>query len=395
VGRTLDFYFDYTCPFAYLASTQVRPLSERAGVRLTYRPVLLGGIFKAQGTAQNLSETLGPAKAAHNLADMQRWARRRGVPLTMPAAHPKRSVEALRATLVTGIDPKVIDAFYRAYWVDGAEISSHEVVTDVVRRAGHDPERVLSAIETPEIKDDLRKRTEEAVVRGVFGVPTFHDGNELWWGQDRMDFAFGVRAERPASKPARRRTLDVYWDFSSPFAYLASTQVEALAKRTGAVVTWRPVLLGGLFKTIGQVEVPLATFPEAKQRHVMADIHRWAKRWEVPFRFPTAFPTRSLDALRLYLALAEEKRPSFLAAVFRAYWAEDRDITKREVLADCGADPDAFARMGSDEVKGALRAATEHAVSAGVFGVPTFVVDGKDLYWGQDRLDLVEEALTA
>jgi 2-hydroxychromene-2-carboxylate isomerase len=395
VTRSLDFYFDYTCPFAYIASTQVARLAQRTGVDLRHRPVLLGGIFKAQGTAQNLSETLGPAKSAHNLADMTRWAKRYGVPLVMPPVHPKRSVEALRATLATEIDPAVVAGFYRAYWVEGVEISSRAVVARVVTEAGHDAARVLAAIETDAIKEDLKKRTDAAVARGVFGVPTFDDGAELFWGQDRMRFAFGLAEPRAEKRSERRRTLDVYFDFSSPFSYLASTQIPALVERTGARVSWHPIVLGGLFKTIGQVEAPILTFSEAKQKYYLADLKRWATHWGVPFAWPTAFPTRSLDALRVYLALPEGRRDAFRDAVFRAYWAEDKDITKHDVLASCGADADAFAKMTSDEVKSGLRASTERAARAGVFGVPTFVVDGRDLYWGQDRLDLVEEALTA
>ena len=119
-ARSLDFWFDYTCPYAYLGSTQAPALAARMGVDLTYRPLLLGGVFRANDTPQKLFATLSPAKAAHNLADLQRWAERFGVALTMPPNHPMRSVEALRATLATGIDPRVIAAFYRAYWVDNA-----------------------------------------------------------------------------------------------------------------------------------------------------------------------------------------------------------------------------------------------------------------------------------
>ena len=178
---TIELFFDYTCPFAYLASTQARALAERTGADLVWKPVLLGGIFRAQGTAQNLTETLGPAKAAHNLEDMQRWASRFGVPLRMPATHPMRSVEALRATLATGVDPKVIEGFFRAYWVEGRAVSAPDTIGDVLREAGHDPDVDLS-----NAKDDLRVRTDEAIARGVFGVPTFGVGNELFWGQDRL-----------------------------------------------------------------------------------------------------------------------------------------------------------------------------------------------------------------
>jgi 2-hydroxychromene-2-carboxylate isomerase len=332
---------------------------------------------------------------------MQRWAKRFGVPLRMPAEHPMRSVEALRATLAVDIDPKVVDGFFRAYWVDNRPISSREVISDVVSAAGHDASAVLARIEEQSIKDDLRARTDRAVALGIFGVPTWIvDGEHLYWGQDRMMFVEGVRkpvapVEAPQAEPSGR-TLEVYWDFSSPFAYLGSTQVEALAKRAGARVEWHPILLGGLFRSIGTPDVPLATFPAAKQRFLLNDLHRWAAFWGVPFRFPSRFPTNSLKALRTYLALPEERRARFRDATFRAYWAEDRDISDDAVLAECVGDEaaarDAFARAGSDEVKAALRASTERGAARGVFGVPTFIV-GDELFWGQDRLELVEAAL--
>ena len=401
-ARSLDFWFDYTCPYAYLGSTQAPALAARMGVELTYRPVLLGGLFRANATPQKLFATLSPAKAAHNMADMQRWAKRFGVSLTMPPNHPMRSVEALRATLATGIDSKVVAAFYRAYWVDNADIGDRGVVAKVVSACGHDADRILAAIDTPALKDDLRARTDAAIALGMFGVPSWVvDGVHLYWGQDRIAFVEGAGPSlgdlrEPVSCDSH--DLDVYWDFSSPFAYLGATQVEALAKRTGARVTWRPLLLGGLFRSIGAPEVPIATFSEAKQRHLLKDLDRWAAYWGVPFRFPSRFPTNSLRALRVYLALPESHRDAYRENVFRACWADDRDIKDDAVLASCvGSEQvakDAFAKADAPEVKTELRSLTDHAATQGVFGVPTFVVNGKDLYWGQDRLDLVEEALS-
>ena len=386
MARNIDLFFDYTCPFAYLASTQVRARN----IPVTWKPILLGGIFKAHGTKQDLSEQLGPAKGAHNLEDMQRWARKYGVTLRMPSGHPMRSVEALRATLATKIDPKVIDGFYRAYWVDNRPISDRETIKEVVTTAGHDPDAILAAIDTPAIKDDLRARTEEALAKGVFGVPTWIVGDEVIWGQDRIHFV--EAAAREGGK-----TLDVYFDFSSPFAYLGCSQVAAIAARTKARVTWHPMVLGGLFKSIGQADVPLFTFPESKQRHVGKDLERWAAHWGVPYEFPTRFPMRTIEALRVFLALPEERRDAYRDAVFRAYWAEDEDIANPEVLARCIGDADvaraALEAAKSDAVKTALRTETEAAAAKGVFGAPTFVVGGKDLYWGQDRLGLVEAAL--
>ena len=192
-------------------------------------------------------------------------------------------------------------------------------------------------------------------------------------------------------------TLEIYWDFSSPFAYLGSTQAEMLAARTGAKLVWRPMLLGGLFRTIGQVDAPITTFSPAKQRYVMEDMKRWAAYWNVPFNFPSRFPMMTLKAMRTYLALPEERQKDFREKTFRAYWAEDRDIADDGVLREIvgpGAD-EVLARTQDPAVKKALLDATQHAADAGVFGAPTWVVDGKELFWGQDRIQLVERALGA
>src|ERR1700744_226985 len=98
-------------------------------------------------------------------------------------------------------------------------------------------------------------------------------------------------------------TLEIYWDFSSPFAYLGSTQAAKLAARTGAKLEWRPMFLGGLFRSIGQADVPLSTWSQAKQKYYFADMHRWADYWGVPFKFPTRFPMMTVKAMRAYLAL--------------------------------------------------------------------------------------------
>jgi 2-hydroxychromene-2-carboxylate isomerase len=395
--RSFEFWFDYSCPYAYLGSETVEALAQRCGAEFTWRPFLLGGVFRAVGTPQKLSSTLSPAKAAHNAADLLRWAELEGVPLRMPEGHPLRTVEALRATLLTGCDPKVIHGFFRAYWEHGEPISSEPTLRRVLADAGHDPEALLPRLS--EAKEELVRRTDEALARGVFGAPAYVVDGELHWGQDRAHFVEArltgrtvplPGTPREASPPSSPRTLEVFFDFSSPFAYLGASQVAALASRTGASVVWRPLLLGGLFRSIGQADVPLFTFSEAKQRFVARDLDRWAAHWGVPFRFPSRFPTSSVKALRAYLSLPEPQRGAFRDAVFRAYWAEDRDIADDAVLRELAGDP--LAAADAPELKQALRAATEEAAARGVFGVPTFVVEG-ELFWGQDRLGLVERAL--
>jgi 2-hydroxychromene-2-carboxylate isomerase len=235
----------------------------------------------------------------------------------------------------------------------------------------------------------------------------------MFWGQDRMHLVeralagSGSRAgdghregeadRKREGKEQAMHTLEIYWDFSSPFAYLGSTQAEKLAVRTGATLVWRPMLLGGVFKAIGQVDVPLLAWSDAKRRYYLEDLKRFADYWEVPFAFPASFPVLSLKALRLYLALPEERRSSFRERTFAAYWAEGRDIADEGVLRELvgpGAD-EALARAQSPEGKKALIDATQRAVDHGVFGAPTWIVDGKELFWGQDRIPLVERALRA
>ena len=405
MASKLEFFFDYSCPFAYLGSTQVTSLARRMDVELVYRPVLLGGIFRANGTPQRLFEAQVAPKAAHNLLDIARWAALYGAPLQMPASHPMRTVEALRATLATGCAPEVIRGFFAAYWSQGKAVSEPQVLREVLAAAGQDVDAVLARTETPEAKDALRARTDEAIALGIFGVPVYRvDGGPIFWGQDRMPMVSGLSWDELAPPPpphhaprASAPTLDIYWDFSSPFAYLGYFQAEALARRTGAVLRHRPILLGGLFKQVGQPMVPLTTWPASKQAYIVEDMRRSAEAAGVDFKFPSRFPVNSIKALRAYLALPEPCRDAFARATFRAYWAEDRDIaddaTLRALIGD-GAD-EVLAKCSTKEVKDALFASTQRAIDAGVFGAPTWIIDEKELFWGQDRIVLVERALAS
>jgi 2-hydroxychromene-2-carboxylate isomerase len=201
--------------------------------------------------------------------------------------------------------------------------------------------------------------------------------------------------EGTTGKTTTMSTLEFFWDFSSPFAYLGNTQAEGVAERTGATLVSRPMLLGGLFKAIGQVDVPLATWSDAKRNYYLQDIVRWAAYWDVPFKWPSRFPMSSIKALRVYLALPEERRLDFRRKVFAAYWAEDRDIADDSVLKELigdGAD-EALQKTQDPQVKAQLIGATKYAEEKGVFGAPSWLVNDRDLFWGQDRMLLVEREL--
>jgi 2-hydroxychromene-2-carboxylate isomerase len=195
--------------------------------------------------------------------------------------------------------------------------------------------------------------------------------------------------------------LVFYYDLVCPYAYLGSTRVAALGERAGVKVEWRPILLGGVFRAIGAPDVPAAQMPAAKLRLNYLDMKRWAAHFGVPLQLHPQHPRRSVEAMRLCHTVDGDHRVRLTHALYRSYFGDNRDLADRNVLAavcsEVGLDPE-LARTGIDapEVKDALHRATDEAVRDGVFGVPAFiVVDGaqRTLFWGQDRMHLVEKAL--
>jgi 2-hydroxychromene-2-carboxylate isomerase len=190
-------------------------------------------------------------------------------------------------------------------------------------------------------------------------------------------------------------TVEFFYDFSSPYSYLASTQIERVS--AGHRLVWRPFLLGALFKAIGGEMVPLLSFPAPKLAYNLKELSRWAEHWGVEFRYASKFPQRTVSALRCVLAVPEERRSALTHALYRVIWALDGDLEDRATIADAlrkaGFDADeVLAKTESEEIKNALRVNTDEAVRRGAFGAPTFFV-GDLMFWGQDRLDFVRRAL--
>jgi 2-hydroxychromene-2-carboxylate isomerase len=291
----------------------------------------------------------------------------------------------------------LIHRIYRAYWADDEDIGQREVLARALADVGLDAGEVLARAESAEIKDELRRRTDEAIARGVFGVPTFFVGDELFWGQDRMDMVeetLGGTVAAPQVRPVA--PVDFYFDYSSPFSYIAAARAEQVL---GAVARWRPILLGGLFRQIGTPDVPLFEQSPEKRRHTMQDLDRQARQAGIPFKFPSRFPVKTVLPLRATIAAGSP--PALVRALGTALWAEDRDIgdpsVVRAICEAVGLDgAQLVAQAESPEIKGALLANTKAAEAAGVFGVPTFVVHAPErgalLYWGNDRLHLAASA---
>lgn len=186
--------------------------------------------------------------------------------------------------------------------------------------------------------------------------------------------------------------ITFYYDVVCPYAYLASTQIEAVAARANVEIEWVPVLLGGIFRAIGQADVPAAAMPAAKQHLNLLDMKRYAAHHGVPLKLHPRHPLRSVEAMRLLHTVEGAARVAMTKALYRAHFVENRDISDQAVLADYGD----IGRLDSPAIKDALRAATDRAVLDGAFGVPSFVIEQQGrrfLFWGQDRLFLVGKAL--
>jgi 2-hydroxychromene-2-carboxylate isomerase len=183
---TLEFFYDFVSPYSYLASTRVEEVARRTGATLRFRPFLLGGVLKA---TQNQAPADVPAQYRYLQVDVARWARRLGVPIAFPEKHPFSTVLAMRAALAAERKGKLVPfthAAYRAAWVEGRDLTSPEVIAAVGASVGLDGAALVAA--APDEKAALVAQTEEAVTRGSFGAPTFFVGDELFIGNDRLDF---------------------------------------------------------------------------------------------------------------------------------------------------------------------------------------------------------------
>jgi 2-hydroxychromene-2-carboxylate isomerase len=188
--KAVEFYFDVGSPAAYLAWTQLPKLAQEMQAEIVYRPFLLGAVFQATG---NRSPTEVPAKGQHMLDDLARHARRYGVEFRHNPYFPINTLMLMRGALglqmrEPGRMQAYVDAVYRAIWVDSKNMNDPATVAEVLQQAGFDPGKLLALAADQAVKDQLKVQTQDAVSRGVFGAPTFFVNNQMFWGQDRLDF---------------------------------------------------------------------------------------------------------------------------------------------------------------------------------------------------------------
>ena len=185
----IDFYFDFSSPYGFLASERIEALAAKHGRSVDWRPLLLGVVFKQTGGAP-LTEV--PVKGPYSKRDFARSARFHGVAFNMPPVFPIASQAPARIVLWAKaqspeVGARVAHALYRAYFVDGLDISKPEIAAEVTGRAGLDAGAARAAIDDPAIKDALKREVEAAIAAGVFGSPFVIVDGEPFWGIDRFD----------------------------------------------------------------------------------------------------------------------------------------------------------------------------------------------------------------
>ncbi len=189
MGKQVECYFDFGSAYSSLAYWQLPKVAAACNAEIVWRPMLLGGVFKATG---NRSPADVAAKGRWSRIDLRRWAQRYGVKFVMTPHFPINTLALMRGAV--GVQmyahdfARYADAMFRAIWQEQRNLNDPTVVAAVLHESGFDPEAFARMMNEQAVKDELKRVTEAAVARGVFGAPTFFVGEEMFWGQDRLDF---------------------------------------------------------------------------------------------------------------------------------------------------------------------------------------------------------------
>ena len=187
--KPFDFYFDFVSPYSFLAHKEIRKIENKAEIKIKYKPVLLGGLHNLHGIK---APAFIPAKAKHMIRDCKLIAERNDVKFKFNSYFPIKSLNLMRGVLVAeedNVKNYYIDNIFNTVWQDGLNMNDEIIIQKVLKNLNINPKTFFLRSTSSSIKDSLKKQTNEAYEKGIFGAPTFVSNNKIFWGQDRIEFA--------------------------------------------------------------------------------------------------------------------------------------------------------------------------------------------------------------
>ena len=187
--KSFDFYFDFISPYSFLAHKEIIKIEKKNSVKIKYKPILLGGLHNLHGIK---APAFIPAKAKHMIRDCKLIAEKNEIKFKFNSYFPIRSLNLMRGVLVAEEDnykSYYIDSIFNAIWQDGLNMNDESIIQKILKNLNVNPKTFLLRSASSSIKDSLKKRTNEAYEKGIFGAPSFVSNNKIFWGQDRIEFA--------------------------------------------------------------------------------------------------------------------------------------------------------------------------------------------------------------
>ena len=187
--KPFDFYFDFISPYSFLAHKEINKIENKVGIKVRYKPILLGGLHNLHGIK---APAFIPAKAKHMIKDCKLIAERNNVRFKFNSYFPVRSLNLMRGVLVAeedNIKSYYIDTIFNTIWQDGLNMNDEIIIQKILQNININPKTFILRATSSSIKESLRKKTNEAYEKGIFGAPTFVSNNKIFWGQDRIEFA--------------------------------------------------------------------------------------------------------------------------------------------------------------------------------------------------------------
>jgi len=187
--KSFDFYFDFVSPYSFLAHKEIVKIEKKNSVKIKYKPILLGGLHNLHGIK---APAFIPAKAKHMVRDCKLIAEKNKIKFKFNSYFPIRSLNLMRGVLVAEEDnykSYYVDSIFNSIWQDGLNMNDENIIQKVLKNLNVNPKTFLLRSASSSIKDSLRKKTNEAYEKGIFGAPSFVANNKIFWGQDRIEFA--------------------------------------------------------------------------------------------------------------------------------------------------------------------------------------------------------------